>query len=179
MRQAVILVGGKGTRLGAMTAELPKPMMAIGDKPFIHYLIEEVARHGFKDILLLCGHLAETIYSDFDGQIVNGARLRCVVEDVAMGTGGALLQASDQLASEFLLLNGDSLFDFNLNDLGTLADGDNWIGKVALRSLEDTARFGNVTVLSDRVTSFAEKSMGWVERLAWMLIWGGLGMVLD
>lgn len=156
--QAVILVGGRGTRLGSLTAGLPKPMMAIGNKSFILYLIEEAARHGFKDILLLCGHLAEKIYSVFDGQIVKGARLRCVVEDVPMGTGGALLQASDQLASEFLLLNGDSLFDFNLNDLVTLADGDNWVGKVALRSLEDTGRFGNVTVLGDRVTSFAEKS---------------------
>jgi D,D-heptose 1,7-bisphosphate phosphatase len=158
MRQAVILVGGKGTRLGSLTAELPKPMMAIGSKPFIHYLIEEVARHGLSEIILLCGHLAQRIYSVFDGQIINGALLRCVVEDSPMGTGGALLQVSDKLASEFLLLNGDSLFDFNLNDLVTLADGHNWIGKVALRSLEDTGRFGAVTVLGDRVTSFAEKS---------------------
>jgi D-glycero-D-manno-heptose 1,7-bisphosphate phosphatase len=157
-RQAVILVGGKGTRLGSLTMEAPKPMMAIGNKPFIHLLIEEIARHGFQDIILLCGHLAERIYSVFDGITVLDARVRCVVEPQPMGTGGALQHAVDLLNEEFLLLNGDSLFDLNLLDLQTLADGGDWLGKVALRSLPDTRRYGTVALAGVRITAFAEKA---------------------
>lgn len=158
MNQAIILVGGKGTRLGMLTVNTPKPMMEIAGRPFILLLIEEIARHGFKDIVLLCGHLAEKIYSIFDGMSVMNARVRCVIEPQPMGTGGALQQAADLLDDEFLLLNGDSLFDFNLLDLQTLASKEPWLGKVALRPLPDTGRYGTVTLDGERITSFAEKT---------------------
>ncbi len=58
IRQAVILVGGKGTRLGAITRAVPKPMLPIaGDRPFLDYLLEMIERHGYRDIVLLAGHL--------------------------------------------------------------------------------------------------------------------------
>lgn len=160
MNQAVILVGGRGTRLGALTADAPKPMMVVAGRPFILLLIEEVARFGFEDIVLLCGHLAERIFSRCDGLVVFGARVRCVIEPQPMGTAGALLQAVDLLDEEFLLLNGDSLFDFNLLDLQALASNEKWLAKVALRPLSDTGRYGTVTLDGDRITSFAEKTGG-------------------
>lgn len=158
MKQAIILVGGKGTRLGHLTTDTPKPMMQIGEQPFIDLLIKEVARHGYEDIILLCGHLAEKIYVAFDGMTVLKARVRCVVEPQPKGTGGALQQVAGFLEDEFLLLNGDSLFDFNLLDLQTLAINNSWLGKVALRSIPDTGRYGTVTLDGERVTTFAEKS---------------------
>jgi len=158
MNQAVILVGGKGTRLGLLTSETPKPMMDIGGRPFVQLLIEEIARHGFEDITLLCGHLAEKIYSVFDDMSIGKAEVRCIVEPQPMGTGGALQQVADLLDEEFLLLNGDSLFDFNLLDLQTLASSQSWLGKVALRPLPDTGRYGTVTLDGERITSFAEKT---------------------
>jgi D-glycero-D-manno-heptose 1,7-bisphosphate phosphatase len=156
--QAIILVGGKGTRLGALTADTPKPMMDIAGRPFIKLLIDEVARHGFEDIILLCGHLAEKIYAIFDGMNVLNARVRCVIEPQPMGTGGALQQVANLLADDFLLLNGDSLFDFNLLDLKTLALNQPWLAKVALRPLPDTGRYGTVSLDGERITSFAEKT---------------------
>jgi D,D-heptose 1,7-bisphosphate phosphatase len=158
MKQAVILVGGKGTRLGRLTSETPKPMMDIGGRPFIHILIEEIARHGFLDIVLLCGHLAERIYSVFDDMIVLGARVRCLIEPQPMGTGGALLQAADQLDESFMLMNGDSFFDFNFLDLRYFSVGRAWLGKVALRPLQDTGRYGVVKLEGERITAFAEKA---------------------
>jgi D-glycero-D-manno-heptose 1,7-bisphosphate phosphatase len=77
MPQALILVGGQGSRLGPLTAALPKPMRDIGGRPFIERLIEEVARHGIDDILLLCGYLAGRIAEAFDGTRFRGARIRC------------------------------------------------------------------------------------------------------
>lgn len=157
-KQAVILVGGKGTRLGALSEYTPKPMLKIGGRPFLLFLIDEVERYGYQDIVLLCGHLAERIYSVFDGLAVRKARVRCVVEPSPMGTGGALLYASYLLDDCFLMLNGDSLFDFNLLDLSAVASYEDWLGKVALRSMPDTGRYGAVIMAGNHVTSFAEKS---------------------
>lgn len=158
MKQAVILVGGKGTRLGNLTIDIPKPMLVIGGKSFLFTLIDHIARHGFTDIVLLCGHLAERVYSVFDGLAVRNAHVRCRVEERPMGTGGALHHAMDVLDESFLMLNGDSFFDFNLLDLSALPANESWLGKVALRSLPDTCRYGSVTLVGNHVTSFSEKS---------------------
>lgn len=158
MKQAIILVGGKGTRLGALASATPKPMLEIGGQPFINLLIAEVARHGFSDIILLCGHLAALIYDVFDGMVVKGSKVRCIVEQINMGTAGALLNAAEYLDESFLMMNGDSLFEFNLLDLLAVQPSSGWVGKVALRPLPDTGRYGVVTVDGDRIISFNEKS---------------------
>lgn len=157
MPQALILVGGQGTRLGALTASLPKPMLDIGGRPFIEHLIEEVARHGVENIILLCGYLADRIADAFDGRTLRGAHIRCVTEPAPMGTGGALRQAADRLDDRFLLLNGDSFFDLNLLDLDRLADETAGLGIVALRAVLDTGRYGRVSLAGERISAFAEK----------------------
>lgn len=156
--QAIILVGGRGERLGSLTENKPKPMMSIGTITFLEVLIKRIASYGFKEILLLCGYYAEAITSVFDGKFFGDARIFCIVENQPMGTAGALQVASEFLEEHFLLLNGDSLLDMNLLDLMTIAPNQNWVGKVALRQLEDTGRFGTVTMDGERITSFAEKT---------------------
>lgn len=160
VKQAVLLVGGLGTRLGALTQHTPKPMMPIGDATFLDLLVDEVARHGMSEILLLCGYRAEAIVSAFDGQQRRGATIACITESEPLGTGGALLSAADRLDDVFLLLNGDSLLEFNLLDLMTVGPAQGWLGKVALRQVADTGRFGRVALEGERVTSFAEKTGG-------------------
>lgn len=159
-RQAVVLVGGLGTRLGALTAEVPKPMLPIGDRSFLARHLEDVARHGFDEILLLCGHKAGVIVDAFDGKTVHDATVRCVIEPSPLGTAGALRFASALLREEFYLFNGDSLFEFNILDIETLGRGANWVGKVALRPVPDTARYGRVTLAGERIETFAEKGSG-------------------
>lgn len=158
LNQAVILVGGRGVRLGNLTETSPKPMMAIGDSTFLEILVDEVARHGFREIILLCGYQADSILSVFAGRMFRGAQVRCIVEDQPMGTAGALVMAADHLDEEFLLLNGDSLLDINLLDLVTIAPGRDWMCKVALRQLSETGRFGTVVLDGERIVSFAEKA---------------------
>ena len=80
MRQAVFLVGGKGTRLGPSTRDTPKPLLPIdGDTRFLDYLIENVARHGIEEILLLAGHLGEQVAARYAGRNARGARISSVV----------------------------------------------------------------------------------------------------
>jgi hypothetical protein len=66
--QAVFLVGGRGTRLGSLTAATPKPLLDVGGRPFLDYLIEDAARHGFERVLLLAGHLADEVATRYDGR---------------------------------------------------------------------------------------------------------------
>ena len=161
-RQAVILVGGRGTRLGALAAHAPKPLMQIDeDMVFLDYLLFDVARQGFDDILLLAGHYSEQVIARYDGRRLRGARLRVIVEPAPCGTAGALYNARDALQETFLLANGDTLFDVNLRPLdAALASHPDAAAVLALRRVPDAARYGRVSLEGARIAAFHEKDAG-------------------
>ena len=136
-RQAVILVGGLGTRLGSLTNNTPKPLLKVGEFAFLSYLIDTLARHGFNDILLLAGFQGDAVSAFAESRSRSGLGVRCVVENMPLGTGGALRNARNYLADDFILLNGDTLFDINLNDLAVppLLDA---FARMALRRVGET-----------------------------------------
>lgn len=156
--QAVILAGGKGTRLGALTGGLPKPLVPIAGKPFIHYLIAELRRHGFTDIVLLVGPFASVYRSALGDGAALRVRLTLVPEEPPADTGGALRLAAPHLGDRFLLLNGDSLLDFNLLDLAARDSGEPWLAWLALRAVADVGRYGAVRLDGERIVAFGEKS---------------------
>src|SRR5690606_8408963 len=119
-KQAAILVGGLGTRLGDLTARKPKPLLMCGDRPFLAWLLRELVRFGIDEVVLLAGHMVEEIRRDLPGLIAGLPRAVSIVvseEPSRAGTGGALFHARDHLADRFLLLNGDSLFDGAVGEL--------------------------------------------------------------
>jgi D-glycero-D-manno-heptose 1,7-bisphosphate phosphatase len=159
VRQCAILVGGLGTRLGALTADTPKPMLPVGGRPFLAWLMQEVSRFGIEEILLLTGHLSERVRDGVQAiapTLPRPVRISFSQEPVRAGTGGALFHARDRLAERFLLCNGDSLFDCNLAQLlaEAAADPPEVVGRMVLRALADTARYGVVETDGDRVTAF-------------------------
>ncbi|MEW6151134.1 MAG: HAD-IIIA family hydrolase [Bradyrhizobium sp.] len=159
LKQAVILVGGLGTRLGARTKLVPKPMLEIGGRPFLDTLIDELARYGvFDEILLLAGHKADIVGTHYDAATRGRAKIVVARETEPLGTGGALMNARDLLHDRFLLLNGDSLFDFNLLDLIARARG----GRVhmALRDGVVGDRYGRVVLDGDMVRDFIAPGAG-------------------
>src|SRR4051812_46674544 len=107
-RQAVVLAGGLGTRLGALTKEIPKPLVKIKSKPFLEWQMEFLASQGFKDFLFLTGYKSEMIEDHFRNGSLWNVNIEYSEEVLPLGTGGALLQALPKLADEFLLLFGDS-----------------------------------------------------------------------
>lgn len=155
IRQAVILVGGKGSRLKEATAATPKPLLDVGGRPFVEYLLDEAARHGFTDILMLAGHLGGQFQSRYGGKTWRGSRIRVLCEPEPRGTGGALRFARAQLDEFFLMLNGDTLFDINLRALTQTPQADGVV--MALRSGVAGNRFGRVQVDNGVVTGFHEK----------------------
>ena len=116
IRQAVILCGGKGTRLGSLTAETPKPLLPVGDRPFIEHLIQEVTRYGISEIILLTGHLGEQ-FDRYNGTTINHAQIRVHREETPLGTWGGVVQACELLDPWFLLMNGDSWLDYDLTSM--------------------------------------------------------------
>jgi D-glycero-D-manno-heptose 1,7-bisphosphate phosphatase len=155
IQQATFLVGGRGTRLGSLTQSTPKPLLKVGGAPFIELLITEAARYGFTDILLLAGHLAESVMA-YDGRRFLGASVKVLVEPGESGTAGALVHAKDHLAQRFILANGDSFFDINLLAL-TRDEGPAPAARLALRSVEDAGRYGAVSLTGNKITGFHEK----------------------
>jgi len=143
-RQAAILVGGRGTRLGSLTDSMPKPMVEVAGRPFLDWLIEEVARFPIPRITLLAGYLGQSIVERYHGQRVRGAMIEVLVEPQPLGTAGGLRLFAPHLEERFLLLNGDTRFDVNLLDLALHA-GDA-MATLALRRETPGARYGTVEV---------------------------------
>lgn len=155
---AVILVGGLGTRLGSLTAATPKPLIEVGGAPFLDVLLRELGRRGITRIHLLAGFQAEKVGAYARDSAVArqlGLEITVHVEPHKAGTGGALWHAREALPEEFLLMNGDSWFDFDLLDfLSRAPREETWLARLALRSLPDTSRYGIVELEKGYVTGF-------------------------
>lgn len=159
-KQLVVLVGGKGTRLGQAAHNTPKPLMPIdGDRVFLDYLLENCVRQGFDDIVLLAGHLGAQVRDRYHNRRFGNAMISVLVEPEPMGTGGAFRFALDRLAPTFVAANGDTLFDVNLRAVdAALQTSPHWQGVLALREIADAGRFGSVAVGADGdIVAFREK----------------------
>jgi D,D-heptose 1,7-bisphosphate phosphatase len=160
VRQIVILVGGKGTRLGAVGESTPKPLMPIdGETVFLDHLLAACARQQFDHVILLAGHLGEQLVRRYAHGRVGSANIDVFIESQPLGTGGALHQVGDHLADTFLLLNGDTLFDTNLRALDqALLQNPDALGCIALREIDDVGRYGLVDLNAEgRIAGFIEK----------------------
>ena len=162
MRQCAILAGGLATRLGALAAETPKPVLPIGDRPFLAWLLQEVSRFGIEEALLLTGHLSERVETSVHAiaaDLPRPLRIEFALEPMRAGTGGALFHARHRLDERFLLCNGDSLFDCNFSRLLAAAAGDpqGVVGRMMLRPVDDAARYGVVETDGERVVAFRER----------------------
>jgi D,D-heptose 1,7-bisphosphate phosphatase len=162
IRQCAVLVGGLGTRLGAITAETPKPILPCGDRPFLAWLLREFVRFGVSEFLLLTGHLSARIEESLHGiagLLPVDARIIISEEPDRAGTGGAVFHARDRLDERFLLCNGDSLFDCDLARLlaASAEDGEDVLGRVVLRRMADASRYGVAELDGDRITAFRER----------------------
>ena len=113
--KAVILAGGKGTRLAPYTTVFPKPLVPLGQRPILDVIIRQLAHYGFKDVVLTVGYLAELIQAYFQtaqGSLPPGVKLSYVREPAPLGTAGSL-SLIDGLEDDFLVMNGDVLTSLN------------------------------------------------------------------
>jgi NDP-sugar pyrophosphorylase family protein len=157
----VVLAGGLGTRLGALTAECPKPLVEVAGRPFLDWLLTWLSRSGVRDVRLLAGYLGEQIASFVGDGSQWGLHAQCTIEAAPLGTGGALAQARD-LPEAFLLVYGDSYLPIDYTALSRAFLGAGADAMMAVYHDLDgaTGVEANAAVAGGRVRAYAKGSGG-------------------
>lgn len=161
--QAIVLVGGEGTRLRPLTNDVPKPALTLVDRPFLAYMIEWLAGHGVTEAVFACGFLPDVLREAVGEGEHAGVRLSYVAEPDRRGTGGAIRFAADSLGERlddrFLALNGDVLTDLDLTALQRAHAAHEGSATLALYPVEDSSAYGLVSLDGEgAVTEFLEKT---------------------
>jgi mannose-1-phosphate guanylyltransferase len=156
--QALILVGGEGTRLRPLTSEVPKPVVTLVDRPFLAFMLEWLASHGVDDVVMSCGFKADKVRAVLGDGSAYGVRIRYAEEPRPLGTGGALKFCEDLLDERFLMLNGDVLSDIDLTAQIAQHEATGATGTLALVAVADPSNYGLVrTDAESAVLEFIEK----------------------
>ncbi|MGC1851116.1 MAG: NDP-sugar synthase [Solirubrobacterales bacterium] len=162
--QAIVLVGGEGTRLRPLTESTPKPALTLVDRPFLAYMIEWLAGHGVTEVVLACGFRPDVLCEALVGEEERaGVEIRYVIEPEPLGTAGAIRFAADALGDNlddrFLALNGDVLTDLDLGALLRAHEERSARATIALHPVEDSSAFGLVhSGEGGEVLAFLEKT---------------------
>lgn len=154
--KAIILAGGKGTRLQSVVANQPKPLAPVQGEAFIFILIRFLVFHKIDQIVISTGHLAENFEKSLEDLRLIEQSISLVRESHSLGTGGATRFACENFnRDEFILVvNGDTFFDFNLSSFIECHKNHN---ALALKYVEDASRYGTVDLKNNLLTHFIEK----------------------
>nr|MCK4929475.1 nucleotidyltransferase family protein [Nanoarchaeota archaeon] len=155
--KAIILAGGKGTRMKPMTNFLPKPMLRIHDKPILEHNIELLKRHGIKDIIISIGHKGDKIKEYLGDGTQLEVNITYVEESAPMGTGGPLNLLKGKINNTFVLLNGDELKDIDIEDMFMFHRKNKGIATIALTTVEDPSKYGVAVMNGNKIMTFIEK----------------------
>lgn len=170
---ALVLAGGLGTRLRPVVADRPKALAEVGGRPFLAYLLDQLAGTGIRRVVLCTGHLGEQIPRAF-GDVYRGLRLVYSREASPLGTGGALRLALPLLRSDIVLvMNGDSYCGMALKRFWNRHRACGGAGSLVLTRVSETSRYGRVLCRGGRVVRFEEKDgrggPGWVNAGVYLL----------
>lgn len=156
--QAVILAGGLGTRMRPLTEKIPKPMLPVRGRPFLHHQIALLKSHGIRKILLLVAHLGQEIEHFFTNGSGLGVEIEYSYEPSPLGTGGALKNAEARLDPEFVLLNGDTYLDIDYRALISSFRSCHCEALIVAFADKTRGLAGNLAVTADgRVTAYSKK----------------------
>lgn len=155
--EAIVLAGGLGTRLRAELGDLPKPLAPVAGRPFLAYLLDQLAKSGVRRTILATGYLSEKVEATI-GWHWRDMEIAYSVEEFSLGTGGAVAQAARQLRGDSAhVANGDTFLRFELRSLERLViDTGASIG-MALAKVDDVGRYGSVDVRDRHAVAFREK----------------------
>lgn len=157
MIEAIVLAGGKGTRLQNVVSDVPKPMAPVNDKPFLEYVLKYLKRNGISKVVLSVGYKWEVIREYF-GNHYNGIDLIYSIEAEPLGTGGAIQKALAFIeGQQVLIINGDTFFDIPLINLYEDISSDISL-VLSLKEMHDFDRYGCVEIDNEnRIIAFKEK----------------------
>ena len=158
--EAIILAGGKGTRLQSVVADVPKPMAQVADRPFLEFLLDELVLANCSRVVLSVGYKWEVIEKHF-GTEYRGMIIDYAVENEPLGTGGAIMLALHKTtADHVLVLNGDTYFDLDLNAFVKAHHNSGSALSIGLKRMDSPDRYGTVEISGERILKFNEKVAG-------------------
>lgn len=157
IKEAIVLAGGKGTRLQSVVSDVPKPMALIGDKPFLMLLLQYLQSQGVEKVVLSVGYMYEIIQETF-GNSFNGLEISYSIEKEPLGTGGAIAKAMTFTESEnVLVLNGDSFIKISLAEIVNKIPESKNHSLLVLKEMSNVSRYGSVVLENEIITAFEEK----------------------
>ncbi len=156
-----MLCGGLGTRLGELTHDTPKPLIAVSGRPFLAHVLDQLITTPIDEIVLAVSFQWQKVRAEIGTQWRN-VKVSYSIETEPLGTGGAIRQAMQQSGiTEALVANGDTLLKINPHDLIQFAKEHDADIAIALKATEDSSRFGKVSIdPSGRIVAFQEKAPG-------------------
>lgn len=156
INQAIILAGGKGTRLQSVVQELPKPMAPIGSYPFLYYQLLYLKQQGIQHAILSVGYKKEHII-DYFGHDFQGMKITYVIENTPLGTGGAIFKSLLEVKGDVFIFNGDTFFPIDLQSFYSFHQSKKSDLSIALKKIHQSDRYGTVVMQEDRIIGFEEK----------------------
>ncbi|HLC62024.1 MAG TPA: sugar phosphate nucleotidyltransferase [Candidatus Nanoarchaeia archaeon] len=156
-RKAVLLVGGKGTRLKPLTDKTPKALLEVHKKAVTEHIFDLLKKYGIRDIILCVGHLKDKIKDYFGDGSNFGVNIAYIEEDEPLGTAGPLKLAKKYLKGSFIVSNGDELKNINIPRMFRLHKRKDALATIALTTVEDPSHYGVARLDGSRIIEFVEK----------------------
>ena len=156
-KKAVLLVGGKGTRLRPLTYKQPKALLEVNGKTVIEHILDLLKKYGIREIILCVGYLKEKIKEHLGDGSKFGVIITYIEEKEPLGTAGPLKLAKKHLNSSFVCSNGDELKDINISRMFRLHKRKDALGTVALTTVSDPTLYGVAKLDGSRILQFIEK----------------------
>jgi len=155
--KAVLLVGGKGTRLQPLTDKIPKALLEVQGKTITAHLFDLLKKYGIRDVILCVGHLKDSIKNYFGDGSSFGVNITYIKEDGPLGTAGPLKLAKKYLKESFIVSNGDELKDINIPRMFRLHRRKGALATIALTTVDEPSHYGVARLDGSRIIEFVEK----------------------
>lgn len=156
-KQAVLLVGGKGTRLKPLTDRIPKALLEVQGKAVTEHIFDLLKKYGIREVILCVGYLKGKIKEYFGDGSRFGVNITYIEEDEPLGTAGPLRLSKKYLKESFIVSNGDELKNINIPRMFRLHRRKNALGTLALTTIDDPSHYGVARLDGSRIVEFVEK----------------------
>jgi len=170
--EAIVLVGGLGTRLRSVVSDIPKPMAAVHARPFLAFVLDRLVDCGFTDVVLATGYRHEALHGHF-GNSYRGLNVAYSIETEPLGTGGAVRLALDHVGPQnVFVMNGDTYLELDFDAMLAAHDSARALVTLAVCHVSDAARYGTIDLRGDIAQHFIEKGPsgpGWINAGTYIL----------
>ncbi|MFH1409450.1 MAG: sugar phosphate nucleotidyltransferase [Nanoarchaeota archaeon] len=156
-KQAIILAGGKGTRLRPITFEIPKALIPVHDKTLTEHLFDLLKLYDVKEVIMAVGHMREKIKKHFGDGSKFGMRIKYAEETEPMGTAGPIRLARNLIKDTFIVQNGDELKNINISEMYAFHKENNALATIALTTIGDPSIYGVAKLDGSKIQAFVEK----------------------